>query len=117
MKNLKISTRLTGAFAAIVLLMLVLGGISLVRSGHQRAALNDVVNVQIPMNRALAMLDNGVNEQAIQFRNLAIRDAEEARQRAWDRIASARESVDAQYKQLESLMVFSEGKDRLAKMR
>ena len=68
MKNWKISTRLAGAFAAMVLLVLVLGVISLVRSGHQREALNDVVGVRIPVTKALAALDSGVNEQAIQYR-------------------------------------------------
>eukprot|EP01034_Spumella_vulgaris_P041933 gene41933-51972_t len=116
MKNWKISTRLAGAFAAMVLLMMVLGGISWVRSGHQRAALNDVVSVRIPITKALAVLDDGVSVQAIQFRNVAIWDTEEIRQRAFTQIASAREAVAAQYKQLDSLVTSPEGKDKLAKM-
>ncbi|AYM98281.1 HAMP domain-containing protein [Acidovorax sp. 1608163] len=116
MKNWKISTRLAGAFAAMVLLVLVLGVISLVRSGHQREALNDVVGVRIPVTKALAALDSGVNEQAIQYRNLALWDTDEVRQRASTQIASARETVTAQYKLLETLIRSPEGKDRLAKM-
>ena len=116
MKNWKISTRLAGAFAAMVLLVLVLGAISLVRSGHQREALNDVVGVRIPVTKALAALDSGVNEQAIQYRNLALWDTDEVRQRASTQIASARETVTAQYKLLETLIRSPEGKDRLAKM-
>ena len=116
MKNWKISTRLAGAFAAMVLLVLVLGVISLVRSGHQREALNDVVGMRIPVTKALAALDSGVNEQAIQYRNLAIWDTDEIRQRAATQIASARETVTAQYKLLETLIQSPEGKDRLAKM-
>ena len=68
--------------AGIWLLVLVLGVISLVRSGHQRAALNDVVNVRIPIIKSLAILDDGVSAQAIQFRNLALWETDEIRQRA-----------------------------------
>jgi methyl-accepting chemotaxis protein len=116
MNNLKISTRLAGAFAAFVLLMIILGSISLLRSAGQRDGLNDVVNVRIPITKALALLDDGVNVQAIQLRNLVIFDSPEIAKQSMERITKAKEEVSAQYKTLDNLVASTKGRDLLAKM-
>ena len=72
MNQLKISARLTAAFAVMVLLLIALGAVGLVRSASQRAELKDVIDIRIPITKSLGTLADGVNVQAIQFRNLAI---------------------------------------------
>ena len=64
MNQLKISTRLTVAFAVMVLLLIALGAVSLIQSASQRAELKDVIDVRIPITKALGALTDGVNEQA-----------------------------------------------------
>ncbi|WP_338798758.1 methyl-accepting chemotaxis protein [Acidovorax sp. DW039] len=116
MKNLKISTRLTVAFGILVLLMIVLGSVSWIRSAHQKAELDDVLKTRIPVTKALGILEDGVSSQAIQYRNLVIFDSPEINGRANDVITKARQAVTAQYKQLEELVTSDEGKAILKKM-
>ena len=85
----KISTRLTIAFTAMVLLLVVLGSVALVRSASQRAALNDIVEARIPITKSMGVLADGVNVQAIQFRNLAIFTAENITKPSLERVAVA----------------------------
>ena len=72
MDRLKISTRLTFSFMTLMVLILVLGGVALWGSSTQRSALTDITQKQIPIIRTLNTITDGANEQAIQFRNLAI---------------------------------------------
>ncbi len=116
MNQLKISTRLAVAFAVMVLLLVALGAVSLVRSAHQRAELKDVVDVRIPIIKALGALNDGVNEQAIQLRNLAIFTSEAIVKSATGQIVAASADVDAQYKTLNTLVVSDKGKELMARM-
>ncbi|MCT6718731.1 methyl-accepting chemotaxis protein [Acidovorax sp. K2F] len=116
MNQLKISTRLAVAFAVMVLLLVALGGVTLLRSSNQRAALNDVIDVRIPVLKALAALDDGVNEQAIQLRNLVIFTAEPIVKSATSRLAEASAMVEAQYKAIGPLITSEKGRALLATM-
>ena len=116
MNQLKISTRLAVAFAVMVLLLVALGAVALVRSAHQRAELKDVVDVRIPIIKALDALNDGVNEQAIQLRNLAIFTSEAIVKSATSQIAAAAADVDAQYKTLNTLVSSEKGKELMARM-
>ena len=116
MNQLKISTRLAVAFAVMVLLLIALGAVSLVRSAHQRAELKDVVDVRIPIIKALGALNDGVNEQAIQLRNLAIFTSEAIVKSATSQIAAASADVDVQYTTLNTLVSSEKGKELMARM-
>ena len=116
MNQLKISTRLAVAFAVMVLLLVALGAVALVRSAHQRAELKDVVDVRIPIIKALGALNDGVDEQAIQLRNLAIFTSEAIVKSATSQIAAAAADVDAQYKTLNTLVSSEKGKELMARM-
>ena len=116
MNQLKISTRLAVAFAVMVLMLVALGAVALVRSAHQRAELKDVVDVRIPIIKALDALNDGVNEQAIQLRNLAIFTSEAIVKSATSQIAAASADVDVQYTTLNTLVSSEKGKELMARM-
>ncbi|MFN9471225.1 MCP four helix bundle domain-containing protein, partial [Acidovorax sp.] len=116
MNKLSISTRLMMAFAAMVLLLVSLGATSLIRSSAQRSKLNDVVETRVPITKALGVLANSVNTQAIQFRNLVIFSSEPISKAAYDQITSARAATAEQYKLLDRLVSSPKGKELLASM-
>ncbi|RMA62590.1 methyl-accepting chemotaxis sensory transducer [Acidovorax sp. 100] len=116
MNQLKISTRLAVAFAVMVLLLVALGAVGLVRSANQREELKDVIDVRIPIVKALGALNDGVNEQAIQLRNLAIFTSDAIVKSATSQIAAAATDVDAQYKTLNTLVSSEKGKELMARM-
>ncbi|MBX9833512.1 MAG: MCP four helix bundle domain-containing protein, partial [Burkholderiaceae bacterium] len=116
MNQLKISARLTAAFAVMVLLLIALGAVGLVRSASQRAELKDVIDIRIPITKSLGTLADGVNVQAIQFRNLAIFTTDTVTKSALDQIAASRLSTVEQYKTLDSLISSAKGEEILAQM-
>ncbi|PVY92868.1 methyl-accepting chemotaxis protein [Acidovorax sp. 99] len=116
MNQLKISTRLAVSFAVMVLLLVALGAVSLVRSANQRAELKDVIDVRVPITQALSALNDGVNEQAIQVRNLAIFTTESIVKSATSQLSSSSADVEAQYKTLNTLITSEKGKEILARM-
>jgi len=116
MNQLKISTRLTAAFAVMVLLLIALGAVSLIQSASQRTELKDVIDVRIPITKALGTLADRVNLQAIQFRNLAIFTTDTVTKSAVDQIAAARTSTAEQYKALDVLISSTKGEEVLARM-
>ena len=113
MNQLKISTRLAVAFAVMVLLLIALGAVGLVRSANQRAALNDITDMRIPITKAMGVLADGVNVQAIQFRNLAIFSNENITKPSLERVAAARGSIAEQMKTLTALIQSDKGKEIL----
>ena len=116
MNQLKISTRLIVAFAVMVFLLAALGAVSLVRSSSQRSELQDVIDMRIPITKALGMLAEGVNSQAIQFRNLVIFDSEPIKKASLEQVVSARATTADQYKLLDSLISSAKGEEILARM-
>ena len=116
MNRLNISTRLVVAFAAMVLLLIALGGVALARSASQRAALNDIVTMRIPITRAMGALADGVNVQAIQFRNLAIFSSEAIVKSSREQIGTARSTIAKQLETLTALIQSEKGKESLARM-
>ncbi|WP_291520170.1 MCP four helix bundle domain-containing protein, partial [Acidovorax sp.] len=116
MNQLKISTRLSLAFTLLVLLLVVLGSVGLIRSASQRTELRDVVELRIPITTALGVLANGVNVQAIQFRNLAIFSSETVVKSAFDQVAANRALITEKYKELDGLIESPKGEEILKRM-
>ncbi|MBT9511199.1 MAG: MCP four helix bundle domain-containing protein, partial [Acidovorax sp.] len=116
MNQWKISTRLAAAFAAIVLLLVALGSVALVRSASQRAALSDITERRIPITKAMGVLADGVNVQAIQFRNIAIFNTERITKPSLERVAAARSAIAEQMKTLTTLVQSEKGKEILARV-
>ncbi len=116
MNKLKISTRLAVAFAIMVLLLATLGSVALLRSATQRAALDDIVEMRIPITKSLGMVADGVNVQAIQLRNLAIFSTEAITRSSRERITAVRGTLAEQFKVLDSLIHSDKGREIQARM-
>jgi len=116
MNRLNISTRLAAAFAALVLLLAVLGGVALVRSASQRAALDDILATRLPITHSMAVLTNGVNAQAIQLRNLALSNSEAITRPSLERLNAARELIAQEVPKLERLIQSAQGREIHARM-
>ncbi|WP_369817153.1 methyl-accepting chemotaxis protein, partial [Acidovorax sp. Leaf78] len=116
MHRLNISTRLAAAFAAMVLLLVILGGVALAHSASQRASLNDIVTMRIPITKTMGTLADGVNVQAIQFRNLALFTSEDIIKQSLERVAAARASIAKEMPVIVSLIRSDKGKEILARM-
>jgi len=116
MNRLNISTRLAAAFAALVLLLVVLGGVALVRSASQRAALDDILATRLPITHSMAVLSNGVNAQAIQLRNLALSTSEAITRPSLERLNAARELIAQEVPKLERLIQSEQGREIHARM-
>ena len=114
MNRLKISTRLALSFAAMVLLLVALGGVALIRSSVQEDALDEIIHRRIPITQALNNIVDGTNEQAIQFRNLIVFSAESIQKSARSRIQEARSSVKDQTSTLAQLIRSEKGQSLLA---
>ena len=116
MNQLKISTRLTVAFAVMVALLITLGAVSLILSASQRTELKDVIEVRIPITKALGIVVDRVNVQAIQFRNLAIFNSESITRSSLDQVTSARAVISEQMKILETLVLSERGKEAMGRI-
>jgi methyl-accepting chemotaxis protein len=113
---MKISTRLPLAFAAMVVLFLVLGSVALMRSAQQGEALRDTVETRIPITKALGVVDSSVSDRATQFRNLALFDSPEIVKTALQRVDNAKEVVKQAVKTLDTLITDAQGKQLQAQM-
>ncbi|WP_338799139.1 methyl-accepting chemotaxis protein [Acidovorax sp. DW039] len=116
LKNINFSKRLFCAFSILILMMLGLGIVSWIRSSEQKYALDDVLKIRIPITKALAILDDAVSIQAIQYRNVLIFDSPEIRKRTFEQTEKARHVVTEQYRILEELIDSEQGKEILKKM-
>ena len=117
MDRLKISTRLTLAFMAMMALMLVLGAVALLGSATQREALTEITQSQIPIIRVLNNVTDGVNEQVIQFRNLALFDSQKIQTSARAGIQKTRAQVLAEIGSLQQLIHTDDGKVLLQELK
>ncbi|MDR0215201.1 MAG: methyl-accepting chemotaxis protein [Comamonas sp.] len=113
MDRLKISTRLTFSFMAMMALILVLGTVALWGSSTQRSVLTDITQRQIPIIRILNTITDGANEQAIQFRNLAIFSTEKIQTSARATIQKTRAEVAAEMDLLHQHIQSDQGKSLL----
>jgi len=116
MNQLKISTRLAVAFAVMVALLIALGAVSLIMSAHQRIELKDVIEVRIPITKALGIVVDQSNVQTIQFRNLAIFNSESITKSSLDQLTSARAVISEQMKILETLVLSEKGKEAMGRI-
>ncbi|MEX8194935.1 methyl-accepting chemotaxis protein [Comamonas guangdongensis] len=96
MDRFKISTRLVISFAVMVVLLAILGGVALVGSSVQRSTLEEITQRQVPLVQALNATKDGINEQAIQFRNLALFPSQNIQQFARAEIQKTRTDIAAQ---------------------
>lgn len=116
MGKLRISTRLSLAFAIMVLLLIALSSVVLSVSSTQRSSLEDITDTRIPITKGMGVLADAVNVQAIQFRNLAIFPSGQIATESKTRIASARAGTAKQLEELEKLIRSQEGRALLGRI-
>lgn len=109
MERFKISIRLTISFTLMVLLLAVLGGVALFGSSIQRSAIDEITLRRVPLSRALNIIIDGTNEQAIQFRNLVLFKSESLQKAAHIRILEARTDIAEQVKTVTQLISSEKG--------
>lgn len=112
----RISVRLGLAFAIMVALLLAISAVVLSLSASQRSALIDITDTRIPITKAMGTLADGVNVQAIQFRNLALFSSQDIVKESRARILASRSSTTKQLEELDVLIRSSEGRAVLERM-
>ncbi|MFD2753958.1 methyl-accepting chemotaxis protein [Comamonas terrae] len=117
MNQLKISTRLAISFMVMMLLLVVLGGVALHGSSAQRSALGEITQRRIPIIRMLNNITDGANEQAIQFRNLALFTTEKIQKSARAVIQKTRSEVVAEIDAVDQLIRSEQGKALLQQLK
>jgi len=117
LNHLKISTRLALSFAAMVLLLAGLGAMALFLSAAQQEATNDIVQRRIPITKALGVVIDGTNTQAIQFRNLALFTSPDIQAAARAQLSAARADIALQLDTLARHIQTAQGKALLERIK
>ncbi|MFG6416671.1 methyl-accepting chemotaxis protein [Roseateles sp. DC23W] len=116
MKNLRIGTRLGGAFALVAVLMVAMAvngwlGLKAVRSEMDAVLKDRYVKVKIAND-----IGDDLNVQARSMRNLLLLDSEEKRQPEIQNIATARDRISKNYEQLDKRINTPEGHKHFEKL-
>jgi len=117
LSDLKISTRLALGFGLLALLIAVLGGIALWKSGQMSDSIREVVLQRAPIVADANDLQDDVNEQARVIRNMVIFTKAEDIQKEVQALAESRKRTAALYERLDSNVRSDKGKQLLAQMK
>lgn len=104
MAGFKISTRLFLSFTALVALLIALGGVAWFGSSTQNDALSEVTHRQLPINQSLNAILAATDEQAIQFRNLALYASADMQSFSKEKIKEARSGIKTEVERLPTLL-------------
>ncbi|MGV3726901.1 methyl-accepting chemotaxis protein [Hydrogenophaga sp.] len=115
-KNLKISTRLVGAFTLLVAMLLAIGGISVLRTVSVEKDLVDITQRRMTVIADMELIRDEANFQARAIRNIALftdpaKIAEEKQA-----IAASRSKVNELDTKLSTLLVSAKGRELQAKL-
>jgi methyl-accepting chemotaxis protein len=110
MKNLKIGVRLGLGFAIIVVLMLVVGGYSIIKINQLDTIVNSLVEDKYPKTVMLNEMKGNINVIARALRNLLLLDDKEEIKKETQRILDAREAIGSRVEQLAKVVRSDTGK-------
>jgi methyl-accepting chemotaxis protein len=110
MKNLKIGVRLGLGFAIIVVLMLVVGGYSIIKINQLDTIVNSLVEDKYPKTVMLNEMKGNINVIARALRNLLLLDDKEEIRKETQRILDAREAIGSRVEQLAKVVRSDTGK-------
>ena len=113
-KDLKISTLLVSGFGAMALLMALLGGLTLWKSGAMSGNVDFIMNNRFPLFVDANDLQDEANTQARQMRNMVLMAKPEDVKGEHEGIMKSRAKVDQLFKRLEAAIDAGEGKRLLA---
>ena len=113
LKNLKIGTRLTAAFAIVLILMILIAGISLARLAGINNELQVIVNdrfVKVTMTNEITADSARI---AIALRNMMLTNSKEDQKQQKERILDARKNIGGNVEKLEKMIALPKGKELL----
>ncbi|WP_255719357.1 methyl-accepting chemotaxis protein [Roseateles cellulosilyticus] len=116
MKNLRIGTRLGGAFALVALLMIGMAVNSWMGLRSIRSDLDSVVNDRYEKVKLANAINEGVNLQARAMRNILLMDTEAQRQPEIKVIEEARERIVKLYADLDKRVNSPKGRELLDRL-
>lgn len=114
--NLKISTRLVGAFALLVALLMAIGALSVSQTVNVRTQLVDITDRRMDAIATLGQLRDEANFQARAIRNVALKDDAAFVESELKSIAASREQVTALYGKADEVIQSAKGKASLVEM-
>ncbi len=114
--NLKISTRLVGAFSLLVLMLLVIGAFSVSRTMSVRDQLVDITQRRMTAIAELELLRDEANFQARAMRNIALFKDVALIAKEKNEIAESRNKVNTNTANIEKLVVSDKGRELHARM-
>ncbi|MEI8170143.1 MAG: methyl-accepting chemotaxis protein [Rhodoferax sp.] len=115
-KDMKISVRLTLGFGAMALLIVLMGGLSLIKVGIMSELFNQVINDRIPKIVAINDMKSDLNVTARAIRNILLYVEPEVVKQEADRVQSARKRNSDRLAKLATEITTEEGKTALAKV-
>jgi methyl-accepting chemotaxis protein len=101
----------------LVVLLGVLGGVALYRASIQSAALDEITHKRIPIVKTLNVVANGVNEQAIQFRNILTFTSDDIQKSARIHIKETRSDIAGKFNILTNFIASKKGKASLQELK
>jgi methyl-accepting chemotaxis protein len=113
MGNLKIGVRLGGAFAVIIVIMLIVGGVAVSRLSKLDDEITKLVSDKYPKVIMVEDIKNHLSVIAQSIRNMILVDNGEDMRKEAERIAGAREAANKIYGELEKAVRSDEGKAKL----
>ena len=114
--DMKISTRLTLAFAIMVLLIVSLGGLTLWKQAAVQASLHDITQRRMPVLKDLGSLRDQINLQARATRNMVLVSKPEALSAEMDRIQGSRKTITDILGRLDRSIHSEKGREALARI-
>ncbi len=111
LKNLKIGTRLTAAFAIVLILMILIAGISLTNMASINNRLQTIVNesfVKVSITNKIAI---DATRIAISLRNIMLSNNKEDQKQQKELILSTQKSISDNVEKLEKMIVQPKGKE------
>ena len=115
-KDLKISTRLILGFGVMALLMVLMGGVALLKISAINTSFNEVVNVDYPKVDSLQSAKDDLNIVARALRNTLLQSNPDEVKKEIDRIVTASNDVGERLKKLESQVHSDKGKALFARL-
>ncbi|MDR3630685.1 MAG: methyl-accepting chemotaxis protein [Desulfocapsaceae bacterium] len=113
LNNLKIGTRMLLGYGTVIILLLVVGGYSIVSIRSLNDEISAVVNVRMPNAEKIHKIADNLNVLSIGFRNIIIDTRQEQQTAELEKIANARKTVSEIIEFLQKDLKTEKGKELL----
>lgn len=111
--NMKIGARLGLAFTVIMFLMILVGGLAIVRIGQLNNDIDKTVNDKYPKVIMLGDIKNHLNINARSLRNMILVDTPEEAKAEAKKVTDARDAISKLFEELQKVVKTDDGKAHL----